>query len=657
MVLDLMLANIDQLFWGWSDPNAIYLLDFWKSVDPKIAFILVYDKPESVFTRYDISSYSSEENYARDRLKAWSAYNTELLNFYRKNQDRCFLVHAQQVRLSAASYIQQLKVRIGKSLKFPDKILWKGTEISCQEDNSKRTAKSGKTSKYDEEQNQQTAEVAIASSKAILSYADNPNDNSLSRYIAKALTHSNKQAQKVYKELQESANLPLINEGVEGIAAIDAWQAMVEQIYKTQTQSEQIQTLTEQLNRTEQNAQDTVCSLENEISRTKATCKEAENRIEFLKQEQVKQLESLQSKINEHSKKADNAEKQEAKLSQNIKQVENLAKERFEQLEQLKKQLEESKKIAANKESQAKELEAKNRELQAISTPQNNEFEQENDMLLSQLHQVQEELEKYYLENQELKKSIKQIKPKLYGAKERVKNTLEYRIGGLMIEHWKYKGKLTLLFAVKKMQKEWKSDENFSPLEDYADAEEGYKTQKHLSYRLGRTWLNHKNILTLPKAILKDVREFRDGLIVTKINILWISPTPLFPTNSGNRRHLKYMIEAAEKNEAFIDFILYGWEKEAMQYHKQLKKKFNQFFYFPQPTKKDMTYGDYYGIDDWVSSEFMAFVREKRIAKKYNVVFVEYVWMSKIFEIFDTDVVKVLDTHDIFSNRDFLLEK
>ncbi|MDR0751276.1 MAG: glycosyltransferase family 2 protein [Christensenellaceae bacterium] len=144
---------------------------------------------------------------------------------------------------------------------------------------------------------------------------------------------------------------------------------------------------------------------------------------------------------------------------------------------------------------------------------------------------------------------------------------------------------------------------------------------------------------------------------MTKINILWISPTPLFPTNAGNRRHLKYMMETAEKNWAAIDFILYGWEKEAIQYNEQLKKKFNQFLYFQQPNKKNMTYYDYYGIDDWVSPEFMAFVHEKCINKKYDVVFIEYVWMSKIFEIFNNNVVKVLDTHDVFSNRDFLLEK
>jgi hypothetical protein len=485
-----MLANIDHSFWGWSDPNVVYLLNFWKSVDPKIVFILVYDKPESVFAK----SYSLEKNHIKESLNAYSAYNTELLNFYRQNQDRCFLVHAQQVRLSAASYIQQLKIRIGKNLKFPNKIVWKGTEISCPEETPKRTARNRKVDTQHAVEN--------SSSKVVLPYTTNQNDNPLSRYIAKALTHGSRQSAKIYKELQESANLPLINEGVEGVAAIDAWQSMVEQIRKSQIQAEQIQNLTEQLNRAKQNVQEKGHLLEHGINKIKAEHEEAKNHIETLKNEQSKQLE----KIVEQSKKTDDIEEQKAALSQNLQQAEKLAKEKVEQLEQLKKQLEETKKIAA----QAKELETKNRELQSTSTSQNSALEQENEMLLSQLHQIQEELERYYLENQELKKNVGFTAPKLYGAKERVKNSLEYRIGAALIEPWK-SGKLTLLSAVKKVQKEHKNSENLPPLENYADAYEGYKTQKHLSYRLGAIWLNHKNVLTLPRAILKDVREFRES--------------------------------------------------------------------------------------------------------------------------------------------------
>ncbi|UBQ40029.1 hypothetical protein [Comamonas thiooxydans] len=51
LALDLMLANVEQPLWGWADAQAVYLLDYWKSQDPQTVFVLVFDEPQSVFTR------------------------------------------------------------------------------------------------------------------------------------------------------------------------------------------------------------------------------------------------------------------------------------------------------------------------------------------------------------------------------------------------------------------------------------------------------------------------------------------------------------------------------------------------------------------------------------------------------------------------------
>ncbi|MDR1554515.1 MAG: hypothetical protein LBS39_00625 [Campylobacteraceae bacterium] len=484
IVLDLMLANIDEKFWGWSDPNAIYLLNYYKSIDPNIVFVLVYDKPEAVFSHYETVSGLIDKNSIKDLMQAWNAYNLELLNFYLENQNRCLLVHSQQVSISAASYIQSLQLRIGANFEFP-----KNIELTVSQDKS------------------DTADNITVKHSTALTYGDN--DNLLVRYMAKAIMGQNRQSANVYKKLQASADLPLVNEGVGGIAAIDAWQAMVEQVRRSKMQDEQIQS-----------ARNAIDCLESEINKIKAEYEDAKNHIDILKQEQLEQLGNIQNRLNEQNKKANDIEKQKFELNQTLERAEKSAKEKAEQLELFKKQLEDAKKIVADKERKAKELEAKNQELQAKSqeASKENELGQENELLLSQLHQVQEELERYYLENQEFKKQSHlnhqdiAAKPKFFGAKERVKNTLEYRMGGLMIEHWKQKGKLTLLPALKKALKEWQDipHAKLPPLEDYMDAEEGYRTQKHLSYRLGITWLNHKNILTLPKAILKDVKEFRE---------------------------------------------------------------------------------------------------------------------------------------------------
>jgi hypothetical protein len=194
--------------------------------------------------------------------------------------------------------------------------------------------------------------------------------------------------------------------------------------------------------------------------------------------------------------------------SKNYGQIKIYNKPRKAHLNVQNKQLEESKQIVVQKEKSAKESADKNIGLQTNG---------ENEMLLSQLHQVQEELEKYYLENQELKRKSKSKTPArvlLFGAAERVKNDLPYRLGALMINHSRsFGGWASMLFALSKEKKRFakeRGNKELPTIEQYTDAQEAERVKKHLSYRLGTTWLKHNNVLTLPSALLKDVREFRE---------------------------------------------------------------------------------------------------------------------------------------------------
>ena len=43
LVVDLMLSNLDQQDWGWSDEDNLYSLSYWRDADPSNKFILVFD--------------------------------------------------------------------------------------------------------------------------------------------------------------------------------------------------------------------------------------------------------------------------------------------------------------------------------------------------------------------------------------------------------------------------------------------------------------------------------------------------------------------------------------------------------------------------------------------------------------------------------------
>lgn len=145
------------------------------------------------------------------------------------------------------------------------------------------------------------------------------------------------------------------------------------------------------------------------------------------------------------------------------------------------------------------------------------------------------------------------------------------------------------------------------------------------------------------------------------MKILWVSPIPLHPITSGNRRHLKKLVDMIQGfyPDSEIDFIQYGWKNEFYLSHDLYKKSFNKFLFVEKPNEISLTksFSDYWGIDDWVSDELIDIVRELRGNQVYNLVIVEYVWMSRILDLFNEQTVKVIDTHDVFSERDKIFER
>jgi len=121
-------------------------------------------------------------------------------------------------------------------------------------------------------------------------------------------------------------------------------------------------------------------------------------------------------------------------------------------------------------------------------------LKEENELLLAQLHQVQEELERYFLENRELKAHQQ---PVYFGAAERLKSGLSYRLGAAIIERSRKVWPLPFLpfslwvLARRHRKEQPESAQNLPSLEEYRDYHEAQKAQKQLSFRLGTAWLKH----------------------------------------------------------------------------------------------------------------------------------------------------------------------
>lgn len=555
--LDLMLANMEQPLWGWADAQAVYLLDYWKSQDPQTVFVLVFDEPQSVFTRQTLEHADAGPQEQEARINGWVAYNSALLHFHLRNPERSLLVHAAQVQTSAQSYLQQLSLHVDAQLCLPSEAAQSEAEGQNQElSNDEIQIRTG----------------AVGKPKQAL------DGNALAQWLAQQLLEDYPQAIELYEQLQAAASMPQRSQGQTGKQLLastaqatrryQAWSAFVTQQSATQAHTQRLlqlgreleeQTLQvqqrerqiEQLNqasaKVQQRAQEQerllaakvtevqVTGEENqlllkqlhkvqeelegrymqamqqekalaELHKVKANLKAAQEKTTALqavgreKQTLQEQLQKVQQELANRKTQAQQEEKIRAELPK-VKAELKAAQDKTAQLQRSEEQLK-------------KQLQAQSAKASAV------DLEKENELLLTQLHKVQEELERHFLENSKLKAAQKPQFSAHYGAADRVKQQLSYRLGATMIRQSRsIGGWLNMPFALSAETKRFRQDQaarkdlKLPPIAQYQDAHEAELIKQHLSYRLGARLLTSTKTLggriSLPWSLYAEVKAFR----------------------------------------------------------------------------------------------------------------------------------------------------
>jgi len=439
LVLDLFLGNVDKDFWLWEDSKAVHLLDYWKSLDEQLAFLLVYTDPKTTLNNFLASKENLTPKDLDALLQEWFNYNTTLLNFFYKNQDRALLVNTNQLDKNHSKYINQLSKQIGLNVnekKIHNVLMDIDTFSSVSESN-----------------------------------------DGLVEYLGETLFYEYPEMIALYEELQSVANIYNTENMYPKTDVKDAFCALVALKNEQSDLKEENTALVNTLHKKEQAFYRDKKRLKNKHRKAKRNFKSSES--------------ALEEKVEELSKAS---KKREVKFQKRLSKKDFLLQKQEEENELLLQQLhhvqEELEKYYLEntemKTASAKLIEVKN----ALEAQK-----EENELLLQQLHHVQEELEKYYLENQRLKEQ-REEKKRFYGAAERVKDELSYRLGAKMIEKSKsFFGILGLPFSLMGVRSQYKKDlklkkvEELPPIESYADAYDAERVRAHLSYKLGETTL------------------------------------------------------------------------------------------------------------------------------------------------------------------------
>lgn len=146
--------------------------------------------------------------------------------------------------------------------------------------------------------------------------------------------------------------------------------------------------------------------------------------------------------------------------------------------------------------------------------------------------------------------------------------------------------------------------------------------------------------------------------------MLFITDTSPFPTNAGNRKRIRDLLNEFSTNEIQIDIIYYhrhgSDEKDIKLFaeiydniiivrekklsRRRLSRKIRSIVF--KVFKKTINYR----IDDWCGNDLIMEV-ERRKSIGYDLVWIEYIMLSRVFDYFDNTVTKIIDTHDSFTNR------
>jgi hypothetical protein len=175
--ISILQANVERYVMGWADAHSVELLEFWRDIEPRILFVLLYNSLEDHVAEVMVWGQERTRD-VRDAETSWLQYNTRLLCFFNRNRSRCLLVNKSAVQSHPDELIRRLNRRLDLSLKLA---------------------------------------VAASTEKERLF------DDSIRRLIGKKIVRKKPELEDLYAELQSSATIPEEEERDGDVLGAWAW--------------------------------------------------------------------------------------------------------------------------------------------------------------------------------------------------------------------------------------------------------------------------------------------------------------------------------------------------------------------------------------------------------------------------------------------------
>jgi glycosyltransferase involved in cell wall biosynthesis len=136
------------------------------------------------------------------------------------------------------------------------------------------------------------------------------------------------------------------------------------------------------------------------------------------------------------------------------------------------------------------------------------------------------------------------------------------------------------------------------------------------------------------------------------MRILVVSPIASHPQNQGNSGRIHTLGRCLQALGHLVHFLYYPMEGLTAEQRRDMAQCWDAFHTIScelrtQPPSPGATHD----LDDWYDPRLGRCARELHARWRFDAVLVNYVWMSGVLDALPDDLVKIVDTHDVFGDR------
>ena len=140
---------------------------------------------------------------------------------------------------------------------------------------------------------------------------------------------------------------------------------------------------------------------------------------------------------------------------------------------------------------------------------------------------------------------------------------------------------------------------------------------------------------------------------------LFVTPFALLPRTEGHRKRMAVTFDKLIEQGFQVDVLFISREYEwsslfNRDIFKDLQSLSDVFHYVHAPAPGKPA-GEFYALDEWWPDQATDYCEWLFANNGYELIFCNYIFMSKVFELCRRPAVKIVDTHDIFADRHKLL--